>query len=68
MLVLHAPDVARLEPDVLKGRRLVALFVAVQIAVPLGLLVHRYDVEGWEPVSIERYSWQMFSACGPPLC
>lgn len=52
----------------LKGRRWVAVFVAVQIAVPLGLLVQRYDVEGWEPVSIERYSWQMFSACGPPLC
>lgn len=52
----------------LKGPRWVAVFVLVQVAVPLVLLVQRYDTEGWEPVSIERYSWQMFSACSPPLC
>lgn len=52
----------------LKGRRWVAAFIAVQIALPLGLFAHRIDEEGWNPATVERYSWQMYSACGPPLC
>lgn len=43
-------------------RRIVAIVVAVQVAIPLGMLAARWVNEGSQPVSEYPLSWQMYSA------
>lgn len=45
----------------LRDRRWVWLFIAVQIAVPAVLLGVRVAEQGWWPTEAQRFGWQMFS-------
>lgn len=46
------------------SRRIVAAFIAVQIAVPAAALAYRWVDEGSRPIREYPLSWQMYSSAG----
>lgn len=47
-------------------RPTILFVIALQVALPVGMLVDRWADEGTRPVSERPASWQMYSAVPPP--